>query len=451
MFPFLIRRLTFPLHQHFTHRSTLSALKQLRESQGWSVERLRSFQQERLRHILTYAASHVPHYRDRFTEQNLHPESAADKEWLRIPVMTKTIVREHFDRLQTTDRGRLFITGKSSGSTGRPVTWHIDRNATSMQQAAHLRTREWWGFNLGDPHVLLWGRDIFQGHRKEFRDLVIWNKRALSGMEISENLAALYYHKLKKYRPRFLRGYPSLFARFARLCEKQNLSLKDLSLRAIITTAETLTPAQRLEIQATYRCPVVNEYGCSEVQLIAFECPKGSMHIQSDVIRVEFLRDDQPVNPGELGEITVTDLTNEIMPVIRYKTGDFGRPREGLCPCGRTLPLMELTIGRMVDLIKLPNGRVIHSEVFTPVHNSLLFKLVQQFQVLQEAPTQFRIQVIVQSADDFQTVQKEFTQLITAELGGDIELTLERVSEIPRTPSGKQPYFISHLAEMLRG
>ncbi len=441
LLPLLIQYFTFPLHQQLTQRSTLRVSERLRESQRWPAEKLQQWQEEKIQQLLAHATHHVPYYRDLFRQLGLSSESAAGKDWARIPVLTKDIVRKNFDKLQATDRPRLFITGQTSGSTGSPVTWRIDRDAESVQQAAHLRAREGWGLRLGDPHVMLWGRDTFQGSRKQLRDLWIWNKRALAAMEISEDKVEAYYQKLRAYRPRYLRGYPTLLVQFARLCQSHGFSLKELSLKVMIATAEVLSPAQRLEIQKAYGAPVANEYGCSEVQLIAFECPQGSMHIQADAVRVELLQDGKPVPPGEPGEVVVTDLSNRIMPVIRYQTGDRGRFKSGACPCGRTLPLMELTIGRMGDLIELPDGRVIHSEVFTPTHDSLFFKLVQQFHVLQETPTRFRVQVVVKNEEDFRQVREEYLPFIAAQVGSGIEMKMERVAKIQSHSSGKQPYF----------
>ena len=445
MLPFIIRHFIFPMYQRRSHRTTLTALKRLRESQNWPADRLEKWQEERLRHILTHASRHVPYYRDLFARHGINPESAAGKDWSRIPLLSKETARENFDRLQATDRPRLFITGRSSGATGRPMTWRVDRGAESVQHAVHLRGREGWGLRLGDPHVMIWGRDAFQGFRKQMRDLLIWNKRTFSAMELSADVSETYYRKIRFYRPRFLRGYPSALTRFAQLCESRGLPPKALSLHAVITTAEVLTLVQRQQLRDAYQCPVANEYGCSEVQCIAFECPEGSMHIQSDAVRVEFIKDGRPVKPGELGEIVVTDLTNEVMPVIRYCTGDFGGPRDGLCACGRTLPLMELTIGRTAEFITLPDSRTIHTEIFTPDHDSILFTHVQQFRILHEAPARFRVQVVTASADSFASVREEFTRLITSQLGEGIEVAVERVTEISRSPSGKQPYFVSQI------
>ncbi len=447
MLPLIIRNFTFPLHQRLTRRSTLSALTQFRQSERWLPEQLQKWQEERLDHVLTHAERNVSYYRDLFSSSGIDGGSTSRKAiWNGIPLLTKDIVRQHFERLQATDRARSFITGHTSGSTGQPVTWRVDRDAESVQHAVHLRSREWWGLELNDPSVMLWGRDAFQGLRGELRDLLIWNKRLLPAMQLSEDLAESHYRKIQRYQPRYLRGYPSMFIRFAHLCEARNLSLENLSLKAIVTTAEVLTTAQRLRIQAAFGCPVANEYGCAEVQCIAFECPRGSMHIQADALRVEFIRDGKGVGPGEFGEIVVTDLTNEVMPVIRYRTGDFGRPRDDLCSCGRTLPLMELTIGRKAEFFSLPDSRMVHTEVFTPAHDSALLALVQQFRIIQEALGRFRVQVVVPKAQAFPSVQREFTELITRQLGDGIEVLVERVADITPQPSGKNPYFVSRLS-----
>jgi phenylacetate-CoA ligase len=443
----VVRNFTFPLHQHLTHRSTLRALKRLRQSQRWHPEQLQQWQEQRLKHMLTHAQHNVPYYRNLLESNGLNRGSAYQKAaWGRIPLLTKDIVRQHFKDLLAIDRPRLFITGQTSGSTGQPVTWRVDRDAESVQLAAHLRSREWWGLKPSDPNVMLWGRDALQDIRGKLRDLLVWNKRSLPAMELSRDLAASYYRKIRRYRPRYLRGYPSMLVRFADLCEARGLCLRTLSLKAIITTAEVLTTAQRLRIQAAYGCPVANEYGCSEVQCIAFECPEGSMHIQADVLLVEFIRDGKAVSGDEFGEMVVTDLTNEVMPVIRYRTGDFGRPRAGRCSCGRTLPLMELTLGRQAEFFRLPDSRMVHTEVFTPVHNTALFRLVDQFRIIQEAPERFRVQVVLPETHAFSSVEHEFTRLITCQLGDEIEVRVERVADIPPQASGKKPYFISRIS-----
>ena len=442
----MVRHFGFPLHQRLTHRDVAGALARLEKSQWWPPERLKEWKEKEIRRLLLHASRHVPYYRDLFTSLNLDPEKAAGVDWDRIPLLSKKTVREEFDRLQATDRKRLSITGQTSGSTGNPVTWRVDRWAESVQWAVHLRGRSWWKLRLGDPHVMLWGRDASQGRRKELRDLWVWNKRVLPVIQLSEENVEPAYRQLRKWRPSYLRGYPSVLVLFGQLCQARGLPLDKLSLRGVVTTAETLRPDQRARIRAAYGCPVINEYGCTEVQCIAFECPEGSMHIQSDAVRVEFMRDGRPVRAGEIGEIVVTDLANETMPVIRYQTGDLGRPKEGQCPCGRMLPRMELAIGRAAEIITLPDGRTFHSEVFTPSHDSILFSLVHQFRVLHEAPARFRVQVVVPQ-ESFVTVEREFIQWIRQQLGDGLEVVVERVETIPRTSSGKQPYFISCLPE----
>ena len=327
----------------------------------------------------------------------------------------------------------------------------MDRQAEDIHEAVKLRGRGWWGFQLGDPQVWLWGNDeLTGGRRRILRDLVVYNKRILGLLKLSEESITEFYRRLKQWRPSYLYGYPSGVGELVRLCSRKKLSLEALKIKGIITTAEILSGSDRHFIQAAFACPVINEYGCAEAQIISFECPEGSMHINADTLRVEFLKEGRPAQPGEIGQIVVTDLFNEVMPLIRYKIGDVGRPKEGSCPCGRTLPLMEISVGREVEMVVLADGRLIHPEIFTPPHRDPdtdpLFELVERFRVIQEAPSRFRIQVITHT-DELALIRSRFVNLVESQLGKGIDIQVEKVSEIPRDPSGKLRYFISRIGD----
>jgi len=184
--------------------------------------------------------------------------------------------------------------------------------------------------------------------------------------------------------------------------------------------------------------------------VIAFECPKGNMHINADVLWVEFLRDGRPVGPGESGDIVVTDLFNEVMPVIRYRTGDVGKAKGGDCPCGRALPLMELRVGRQLEMLRLPNGQMVHPQILSPPHRHALFRLVERFRVVQEDTARLRI-LVVTPREQFSEVQLGFDELVRQQLGSDIDVRVEWVQEIPRNPSGKLPYFVSEIPAVSSG
>ncbi len=431
--PLLIRYGIYPLHQLKTGRRVESWHQQFLRNQWRSSAELHSWQEQRLQKILNHAKQHVPYYREKLKGP-----------WEEIPLLSKAMVRQEFDQLQALDKRRTFTTVRTSGSTGLPTTWRIDRQAEDVHNAIKWRGRGWWNFRVGNPQVWLWGRDEFLGARRSLRDLLVYNKHLLGLLDLSSETVVKFYQNLLRWKPSFLYGYPSGLVELVRLCEEKNYSLSSLKLKGVITTAEILTQSQRAYLRQAFDCPVINEYGCAEVQIIAFECPQGSMHINSDALRIEFLSGTRPVKAGEFGEIVVTDLFNETMPLIRYRTGDVGRPREGSCPCGRKLPLMELTVGREVAMIRLPDGRRLHPEVLTPPHENPLFRLVERFRIVQEAPDFLKVQVMTQP-ERFDAVCHHFTNLIHDQIGNDLKIEFERVAEIPRDPSGKLRYFVSSL------
>ena len=443
----LVRYGTFPFHQWTVGRKSLDWLRRLNQSQWWEEAKIRTWQEEKLRFLLTHAMTSVPYYKTQFRPFSPEKESLFGR-FQDLPLLSKETARKNFQELQATDQNEPYTVVETSGSTGFPMKWHIGRPAQQIREAARLRARGWWELRLGDPHVWVWGDDEILGRRKAWRDLLIYNKRVVRLLDLSKETIEGHYRRLCRWKPTYLYGYPSGLVQLAQLCEGHRLSLKVLKVRGLVSTAEILTLSQRDFLEAAFDAPVINEYGCAEAQIIAFQCPQGRMHLNADTLIVEFLKDGRPVQSGEQGEIVVTDLFNEIMPLIRYQTGDVGIPRPGRCPCGRTLPLMDLNIGREVEMIRLPDGRTIHPEVFIPPYNIDYFKplseWVERFRVIQEGPAQFRVQVVTQEKF-FPEVRERFKKLVEHYLGKDLQVEVDQVNEISRDPSGKPRYFISKL------
>jgi len=138
------------------------------------------------------------------------------------------------------------------------------------------------------------------------------------------------------------------------------------------------------------------------------------------------------------------------MPLIRYQTGDWASPKKGLCPCGRNLSLMHLSIGREVDMVRLADGRVLHPEIFTPPSDTsfpVLSHSVKQFRVIQETFKRFLIEVVAARSQEL-LIREQFTRMVEEYLGKGFDIDVKFVFEIPREPSGKLRYFVSKLREV---
>ena len=112
-----------------------------------------------------------------------------------------------------------------------------------------------------------------------------------------------------------------------------------------------------------------NQYGAQEFNRVGWDCSEHqTMHLDADSVVLEVLDPDgdRPLAPGEEGELVLTGLHNDLMPLVRYRIGDAGRLVEGPCGCGRALPLFEITEGRLDDILSLPDGRRIGPRVLAP-------------------------------------------------------------------------------------
>jgi phenylacetate-CoA ligase len=164
------------------------------------------------------------------------------------------------------------------------------------------------------------------------------------------------------------------------------------------------------------------------------------MHINSECLFIEFLRNGKPVKDGEPGDIVITDLFNFGMPFIRYQLGDVGIPSSGSCACGRSLPLMEMTAGRESDFLISPHdGSLI-------MGLSLLVPFVENPKVGQLQIIQDKIDHIIMRIakdKDFKDENLEiFKKTVNNIFHGKMALSIEFVDKILHDRSGKYRFAI---------
>ena len=211
-------------------------------------------------------------------------------------------------------------------------------------------------------------------------------------------------------------------------------------------TAESCPSQQRALIEEVFGCKTANEYGCSETGGFVYECQQGNWHISSEITFIEFIDDrGKAVSPGQKGEVYITHLRNDYMPLIRYRVGDTGSPQTGVCNCGRGLPLMRVSVTKESDVFQVRNGRSFSSEIFDYINLAVIQAYpasILQFRVTQEKLDFFEVEVVIGS-DHSGNGETLFGQLMRKELGEQIEINFKRMSRISREPSGKLRYFIS--------
>lgn len=439
----LVAEALFPLHEFVKRHASVRVRRSLEKSQWLSSAQIEQLQLTRLRSMLVDVGQHVPYYRDLFSQVGFDPSKVASVADLRrLPLLGKAEIRRESDRFRhvhATDLAR-FNTG---GSSGEPLVFYIGKERTSHDVAAKWRATRWWGVDIGDPEVVVWGSPIELGAQdrvRQWRDKVM-RTSLLPAFEMSEEKLDGFVAELRARRPAMLFGYPSALSHIARHAEGRGQRMDDLGIRVAFVTSERLYDDQRETISRVFGCRVANGYGGRDAGFIAHECPHGGMHISAEDIVVELIdKDGQPVPDGQSGEIVVTHLATRHFPFIRYRTGDMAVRGMTACACGRGLPVLQEIQGRSTDFVVASDGTVMHGLALIYVVRDL--DGVQAFKIVQESLHHTVVQLVVDGRFGDATRQQVIDG-IRRRMGADVKVDVEILPRLEPERSGKFRYVVS--------
>ncbi len=449
MHPKLVKYLTFPLHEKIIGRKTFSYLRELERLQWASPSQLDELQFEKLKALLMHAGKNIPFYAKRFRASGFDPAKMQSVEDFKVlPLLTKAEIRENLKDMTWSSCPGGLHRYNTGGSSGQPLIFYFDRRRQAYDAAARALTHRWWGIDVGDKELYLWGSPLEitkQDRIKDVRDRLT-NQLLLSAFELSPAQLHLYVKKMEKFKPRCIFGYPSSIDLFCRMAKQHGYELKNLDIRVVFSTAEVLYEHQKKNISKTFGgVAVANCYGSREGGFISHECPKGAMHVMDPNVIVEYVRNGRPVGSGLDGEIVVTHMDNWAMPFIRYRTEDVAQFDDKPCMCGRHFSVMKKIQGRTTDFVVTPDGRWQHALSVIYVVRDI--PGVAQFKIIQETIHEIRVLLKV----DANLFPKEGRDLIVKgfkkRMGKEVDVAIEMVDEIEKDASGKYRYVVSRVAE----
>jgi phenylacetate-CoA ligase len=443
LYTYLVSELLFPLQELIKRHETLRVRRRLDATQWWDPERLETLRVERLRGLLVEAGRHVPYYQRRFDKIGFKPESLQSvADLCRLPTLSKADIRANAQALRHTHAVRL-SRSSTGGSSGEPLSFLIGADRVSHDVAAKWRATRWFGVDIGDPEVVLWGSPIelaIQDRLRLLRDKLM-RSTLLSAFEMSDARLDRYVDTIRRRRPRMLFGYPYSMTHLAQHAERRGVLLNDLGIKVAFVTSEVLYPSQRETIQRVFGCVVANGYGGRDAGFIAHECPAGGLHITAEDIIVETLDGNgDPVAKGQAGEVTITHLATRDYPFIRYKTGDIAVLDDRQCCCGRGLPMLREVQGRTNDFLIAADGTALPCKAFT----FLLREVpgIDSFKVIQESVARTRI-VLVTSADYDSGSERSLVEGFRHRLGGNVRIDIEYAAALAVEKTGKFRYVLS--------
>lgn len=412
-------------------------LRSLLRSQYIPVRELEALQVNKLRRLIKYVKEEIPYYQKRIS--NVSEQEICGVGDLKVmPFTTKALIQKD-PREFVGGKRFFFLTKKTTGgSTGEPVAIYKDHDAMAHELAATWRGYSWAGIDIGDRQGRFWGvpfgsKDRFRAQLTDF----ITNRKRCSAFSFDDASLEKYTKMLAAFKPKYFYGYVSMLEEYAKYFERTNRK-PPFNLKCVITTSEVLTDYHRKLIEDIFSTRVFDEYGCGELGSVAHECEAGSLHIMAENMIVEVLDGARVCKPGEMGELVITELNNKAMPLIRYRTGDFGSLSAKKCRCGRTLPIIENLAGRAYDIVRNREGQLFHGEFFVYIFEEVKRRNlgVEAFQVEQLTYELFNIKVVPgrqysRKTEDF--IMGKIREVIDA----NASVTFEKVDKIQRESSGK--------------
>ena len=376
-------------------------------------------------------------------------KNATVTNWKSIPVMTKRDLQHPLSQRLCKDytTGNVYI-NKTSGSSGDPFVFAKDKFCHALTWSVIQNRFGWFGLDFNtSKQARFYGIPLDKkGYYKErFKD-ALSNRHRFSVFDLSDVAFEKCLKKFKNTPFDYINGYTSAIVQFAKYLEKKNIVLKQVcpTLKACVVTSEMLFEMDKKLLEKQLDVPVVNEYGASELDLIAFQNPEDLWQVNSETLFVEILDQQDNILPnGEEGRIVITSLYNKAHPFIRYDIGDIG-----VLSKKSTLqkPILEKLIGRTNDIAILPSGKKAAGLTFYYITKSIIEDdgNVKEFIIEQHTAETFK--VIYVSATAISEENKENIKIqMENYLEKGLTIIFEKQDKIERSKSGKLKQFRSLL------
>lgn len=418
----------------FEGTSVYKREKYLVKTQWMKKRYIEQLQVKRLKSLLKYAYENVPYYNRAFKEASFEPSMFGCLEDLqRVPILKRSAISKNLDELRVKSCSEELFSWSTSGTTAVPISFYKTKTDLSWGLAAELRAYGWAGYKAGDKLAVVW-RIHEQGLKLQLRNLL---KRAkiFDVHTISEKSMEMFAKKMHRFQPKFLRGYAGSTNLFATFLE-QNEHFK-IQPEAVFTSAQTLRPHYRKNIEKAFNCRVYDCYGTNEVYFVAGQCGEHEgLHVAEENIFLEVVNDNEHVSAGEEGHILLTNLHSFAMPFIRYDIGDLGKIFPEICSCGRELKLVK-PIGRSYEYFLNSDGSFTFLKDFNTFFEDIP---IRDFQVVQESYDRITIRIAPKPG-----YNEHHSELISKhiKLRGPAEIQIELVNSIAPGKSGKIQHVIS--------
>lgn len=323
--------------------------------------------------------------------------------------------------------------GKTSGTTGTPLTIFRSMHSVLMEQSFIKRHWTWGGYHDGMKRVTLRG-DLVVPLSQNKPPYWFWNRYnqqlLVSSRHLLDHCVDAIIDEIEALQPHMLQAYPSTAYTLAKFLQQRGRSLQ---IPFLFSASEPLYPHQRELIIQTMGCKVMDMYGMAERVAFATQCEHGAMHLNTDYSHVELVDENNQPTSGE-GFIVGTTFHNQAMPLLRYRLSDRSRFLQEKCACGRSFPVMQAVTGKFEDGITGSDGATISPSVLTFAFKGV--ENIKKSQVAQVGPAHWQIRLVPLAGfakSDEEKLISNIHQLVDP--GVKVEVVLK--DDLPNTAAGK--------------
>jgi phenylacetate-CoA ligase len=401
-------------------------------------EDLQKYQEDKKHEILNYHLKYNSFYKS-------FGKNIDVNDWNSVPVLRKKDLQQPLEnRLSEGFTKNNIYINKTSGSSGHPFVFAKDKWCHALTWAEIMNRFSWYGIDFNtSTQARFYGIPLDKkGYYKErFKDFLS-NRYRFSIFDLTDKTLSGALNKFKSTPFDYINGYTSAIVQFAKFLKSKDLILKSIcpSLSVCIVTAEMLFKDDKDLLEHHLGVPVINEYGASELGLIAFQNLNNEWQLNTETLYVEVLDDnDSAITNGSEGRLVVTSLYNKAHPFIRYDLGDVGQIST---KSSNITPKLESLIGRTNDIALLPSGKKAAGLTFYYITKSVIEDdgNVSEFIIEQHRPNSLKV-VYCSKFALTEAKKKLIAQEMETYLEPGLTVNFNRVKQIVRSKSGKLKQF----------
>ncbi len=408
-------------------------------------QHLQRFQDKKFKKIVEFAYT-VPLYYEKYKKAGIHPRDISGlKDIEKLPFITKQDIKKYYPYgiISKNKRKDQLVEVSTSGTTGKSLSIFVDMFDVVMGLFGYLRTIREYDLNWRKSKLTIIGD--FASHTAESGYINKGLQPRISSNFVFKNIQWLdtnadpkeNLEKINKFTPDFIGGYVGMLGHMA-LLKEQGFG-KDVTPKVIAATGSVLDTDLRNYIEQSFHAKLYEVYGATETGPIAFECKDGGYHVMSDLLHLEFFKNNEPVPSGDAGRLVVTKLFGRGTPIIRYDAiNDIVSSTDKKCTCGLSGDLIKKIYGRKDLSLILPDGKVLMPSAFAEIYSKILHQLkstkLKDTKIIQKDLHTIEIQLVIDKKQKKAPSREEIMTLIKdgfeKKVGPDVSIVVQEVEKL---------------------